>query len=86
MQQDRSVMRALAMVGQFGINMLVPIAMCSFIGYGIDRLLETSFFVVILFFVGALAGGRNVYIFAKKVYDSDERKGKSHVSRIKENK
>ncbi len=56
------------MVTQFGIHMLVPIFLCSFIGLYLDEKLGTSFWMVILFFIGALAGFRNVFIFARKVY------------------
>ena len=45
--------------------MIVPILLCTFVGIFLDRLLSTSFIVIILFFVGALAGFRNIYIFAK---------------------
>ncbi len=53
------------MVLQFGINMIVPIVLCTFAGIFLDRLLSTSFIVIILFFIGALAGFRNIYIFAR---------------------
>ncbi|MBR6770832.1 MAG: AtpZ/AtpI family protein [Lachnospiraceae bacterium] len=56
------------MITQFGINMLVPILGCSFVGMFLDRRFETSFWMVLLFFVGALAGFRNVYVFARKIY------------------
>lgn len=70
----RNVYHALTMITQFGINMLVPIFLCSFIGIYIDRKCGTSFWMVLLFFVGAFAGFRNVYIFAKKVYSMKSEK------------
>lgn len=75
MKYDKSVFRALAQITQFSINMLVPIFLCSFLGMYIDKKAGTSFWVVVLFFVGALAGFRNVYIFAKQIYSksSDRR-------------
>ena len=69
MRYDRSVYKALTFFSQFTINMLVPIFMCSFIGYVFDKWLGTSFFVIILFFIGALAGFRNVFVLARRVYD-----------------
>ena len=48
--------------------MLVPIAMCFFGGLLLDRWLGTSFIAIVLFFVGAIAGGRNVYLLAKKYF------------------
>lgn len=69
MKYNRNVYQALMMISQFGIHMLVPVFLCSFIGIAIDRKLGTSFWVVILFFVGAAAGFRNVFKFAKKIYE-----------------
>ena len=68
MKYGKSVYRAMAMVTQFGINMLAPIFLCSFLGIYLDRKLGVSFCMVILFFVGAMAGFRNVYLFAKSIY------------------
>jgi F0F1-type ATP synthase assembly protein I len=67
-----SVYQSLAVITQFGINMLVPIFLCSFGGLFIDRRLNTSYWFIILFFVGALAGFRNIYILAKKIYEGDK--------------
>ena len=65
---DKTVFQALAMVTQFGINMLVPIFICTFIGIWLDKKCGTSYIKIILFFVGALAGFRNIYLMARKVY------------------
>ena len=67
---DKSVYKALTFFSQFTINMLVPIFMCSAVGYFLDKKLGTSFMFVILFFVGAMAGFRNVYILAKRTYST----------------
>lgn len=74
MKYKRNVYQAMTLITQFSFNMLVPIFLCSFIGWYLDQKLGTSFLFVLLFFVGALAGFRNVYIFAKKVYESKEEK------------
>lgn len=70
MKYNRSVFQSLTMIGQFGINMLVPVLACSFLGNFLDRKLGTSYLVVVLFFVGAAAGGRNCYRFAKRIFDA----------------
>lgn len=70
MKYNRNVYRALMMISQFGINMLVPIFICSFAGIFLDWRFGTSFWVVVLFFVGALAGFTNVFRFAKKIYET----------------
>ena len=66
----RDVYRSLAMISQFGINMIVPILLCGGIGLLLDRRLGTSYLSIIFFFVGALAGFRNIYLFAKKVFST----------------
>lgn len=69
MKYNKNVYNALMMVSQFGINMLVPIFLCSVIGIFIDEKCGTNIWVVILFFVGAAAGFKNVMRFAKKIYE-----------------
>ncbi len=72
---DRKVYQAMAVITQFSINMLVPIFLCAFAGWFIDKKFNTSFWFVLLFFVGALAGFRNIFIMAKSIYeDRDEDK------------
>lgn len=66
---DKDVYRSMTLITQFGINMIVPIFLCTFIGIFIDKKLGTNFIVIILFFLGAAAGARNVYIFSKNLYD-----------------
>ncbi|MBD5452493.1 MAG: AtpZ/AtpI family protein [Lachnospiraceae bacterium] len=67
----KSVYQSLAVITQFGINMLVPIFLCSFAGLFLDRKFGTAYWFVLLFFVGALAGFRNIFILAKKIYEGD---------------
>ncbi len=70
---DKSVYRSLVLISQFGINMLVPIGMMSALGIWLDGRYQTSFWTVLLFFVGAIAGGQNVYRMAKKVYEKEKK-------------
>ena len=71
MKENNKVFRALSMVSQFTIHMLVPIGMCSYAGYWLDEKFNTSFLFVIFFFLGALAGGRNIYLLAQKIAGSE---------------
>lgn len=75
---NRSVYRSLAVITQFGINMLVPIFLCSFLGMYLDKKLGTSYIMILLFFVGALAGFRNIYIVAKRIYSDKDSDGQKH--------
>lgn len=81
---DRSVYRSFALVMQFGINMLVPICMMSAIGIFLDQKLGTSFIMVIFFFVGAVAGGQNVFRMAKQIYEAPDEDGRRTTTVKKE--
>lgn len=74
MKYKKSVYQSFVLITQFGINMIVPIFLCTALGVFLDKKLELSFFTIVLFFVGALAGFRNCYIMAKKIYESDDKK------------
>lgn len=77
-KQDKSVFRALVLIMQFGINMLVPIGIMSWLGILLDRRCGTSFFMVLFFFIGAVAGFQNIWRMAKTVYEDTPRKEKEH--------
>ena len=73
MKNNSIIVRCLSMVSQFAIHMLVPICMCSYLGYLLDEKLNTSFGFILFFFIGALAGGRNVYQLARKVSGGNDK-------------
>ena len=52
---DKTVFQALAMVTQFGINMLVPIFICTFIGIWLDKKFGTSY-IDYSFLCGGISG------------------------------
>lgn len=72
MKYHKSVYQSLAMITQFGITMLVPIFLCSFLGWYLDQWLQTSWLFVALFFIGALAGFRNIFILSKKIFETKD--------------
>lgn len=74
MKYKKSVYQSFVLITQFGINMIVPIFLCTALGVFLDKKLELSFLTIVLFFIGALAGFRNCYIMAKKIYESDDKK------------
>lgn len=67
---DKSVYRALSFITQFGINMLVPIVILSLVGMYLDNRFGTSYWMIILFLIGAIAGGNNIYRIVRKFYDT----------------
>lgn len=77
-EYDRSVYRSIILITQFGINMLVPICMMSALGIWLDGKYHTSFWTILLFFVGAVAGAQNIYRMARKIYEADD--GEERIS------
>lgn len=80
---NRQVWDSLILVFQFGINMIVPIVMCTLFGVRIGDKYNISWIVIPLFFMGALAGFTNIFRMAKKVYERDDKKGKKDVEKNK---
>ena len=69
MKHKSSVFQSLVLVTQFGISMLVPILLCTMIGAYLGKRFSIPIIAVPLFLIGALAGFRNVWIMAKKLYE-----------------
>lgn len=69
---DGSVYRSLVLITQFGINMIVPIGMMTALGIWLDGRFHTSFWTILLFFVGAVAGGQNIWRMAKAVFQAGD--------------
>ena len=65
-------MKALITITQFGIDMLVPIFLCSMAGKWLDGKLGTSWIFIVMFFIGAAAGASNVYRLARKLMNESE--------------
>lgn len=69
----KNVYRSLALVFQFGINMLVPIGMMLYLGIVLDEYFHTQYIVVLFFFLGAMAGFTNIVKMAKAVYTNKDK-------------
>ena len=84
LKYDRNVFRGVTLIIQFGINMLVPILICTFLGMFLDKVFHTSFITIILFFLGAAAGFRNIFIFAGSMDKKRSYLGSDAESRLKD--
>ena len=71
-KEDRQVWEAMTMVFQFGLNMLVPIFLCTMLGVWVSEKIRVSWIVIIFFFVGALAGYTNIFKMAKRLMKDDK--------------
>lgn len=74
-KKDKNIFKSLVMISQFSINMLVPICLCVAIGIWLDEKCNTSFWVIVLFFMGAIAGFQNIFKMAKTLYSSKDELG-----------
>ncbi len=81
MRYKKSVYQSLVLVTQFGINMLVPLLLCSMAGVYIGKRFDIEWIVIPLFFLGALAGFRNIHIMAKKIYQQKEERKQSRAKK-----
>lgn len=70
----RETFQLLTMITQFGLVMLVSIGLTTALGIWLDRKLGTAFLTILLFFVGAVAGGQSVYSMVKKIYRDEDSK------------
>ena len=60
MKKDR--IKALLMISQIGISMIVPIFLAAFIGNWLDAKFGTGFFFLIFLLLGILAAFRNIFM------------------------
>ncbi|MBR3525806.1 MAG: AtpZ/AtpI family protein [Lachnospiraceae bacterium] len=72
-KERRNAMQLLTMVTQFGITMLVPIFLCFFLGRVLDKRFGTAIWTIILFFVGAVAGFRNIYVLSRRYFQNNDK-------------
>lgn len=73
MNHKREVFQAFTMVIQFGLNMIVPIVMCTLFGVWIGEKFHMPVIAIPLFIMGAMAGFRNIFIMAKKISQNDHK-------------
>lgn len=76
---EKIVFQSLAMITQFGLNMIVPICMMTALGVWLDKRLGTRWLTILFFVIGAVAGGQNIYRMAKRMYGGEEQSRKQGV-------
>ena len=84
MKNNKEVVQSFAMIMQFGINMLVPILACTLFGAWLGEKLTISWLAIPFFVIGALAGMRTVFLFARRIYQPAKHADKNHSSNIEE--
>lgn len=65
-KSKREVTSTFLLILQIGINMLVPIFMCTLVGVYIGRQIDRSYPAIVGFIIGSIAGFNGVYKLVKK--------------------
>ena len=72
----REITESFSMVLQFGLNMIIPIAMCIALGVWLGDKYDMDWIVIPLFFVGALAGYTSIFKMVKQYLTKIEKRAK----------
>lgn len=81
MKDNKGVHESLVLIMQFGINMIVPILMCTWFGVWLSDKTGHKLLVVLLFLVGAAAGMQNCYRITKRMIKREQkRKGSREIA------
>lgn len=83
MNNNRKVFQAFTLILQFGLNMIVPIFMCTLFGVWIGEKYDILWITIPLFIMGALAGFTNIFKMAKKIYGQDGESDRKHAKKTK---
>lgn len=83
MKNSRKVFQSLTLIMQFGLNMIVPIFLCTMFGVWLGEKYDIPVITVPLFIVGALAGFTNIFKMAKKIYGQEGESDKNHAKKTK---
>ena len=76
MKNQRKVFQSLTLILQFGLNMIVPIVMCTLLGAWLGKKYGMPI-------MGALAGFNNIFKMAKKIYGQGNEGKRDHVEKTK---
>ncbi len=71
-KEKKEILSALAMLTQIGLAMMTCMAISFGIGYYIDRLAGTRFWVMIFLIIGILASIRSLFILTGRIQSSDK--------------
>lgn len=83
MKNNRKVFQSLTLILQFGLNMIVPILMCTLCGVWLGKRYDIPVITVPLFLIGALAGFTSIFKMAKKIYKQDGESDRDHAEKTK---
>lgn len=75
MKIDSEILKAIGMINQIGISMMVPIIGCLFLGKFLDDKLSTKPWLLIIFIIiGIMVAFRNLYAITKSFSKSGKKR------------
>lgn len=74
-KEKRELISALAMVSQIGLAMMTCMAMSFGIGFYLDRLLGTKYWIMIFLLIGIMASIRSMFILTKRFQSTESSPG-----------
>lgn len=80
-KNNLQVMQAFSMIMQFGINMIVPILLCTMLGVYVGDKCNAPWVTILFFILGAAAGFTSIFKMARGVYDRKDGKASTDVKK-----
>lgn len=80
--RNSKVIKALMLITQLGISMMVPIFLCVFAGGWIDKKLQSGWAFPVFLILGIAAAFRNVYYLLKPFYAKDKEREDAELAYI----
>lgn len=80
--RNNKVIKALMLVTQLGISMMVPIFLCVLAGGWIDKKAGTGWVMPVFLLLGIAAAFRNVYYLLKPFYAKDKAREDAELAYI----
>lgn len=82
MKSKHKVIRALMLVTQLGISMMVPVLLCVWLGGLLQKKLGSPLWLWVFLFLGMGAAFRNVYYLLKPFYSRDKEREDAELAYI----
>lgn len=71
-KENRKIIKALLLITQLGMNILVTVFLCVWFGRFLDQKLNTQVWFIVFLILGLLAAYRNAYVMTKAFYAKDK--------------
>lgn len=83
-KKEHKIIRTLAMVSQIGISMMVPVFLCTWIGWLLYQRFDNAIWLLLMLFIGIGASLRNLYVLTASFYSEDMRREHERMKYIQD--